>query len=71
MWFKNHEACQAITANQLYHMRCDKWPTSSSRHGEVGMEMFAMADVGSPQPRANLNNGHRESMCPLPCLGLP
>lgn len=35
-------------------MKCDIWLTSSSRHGELGINMFAMADVRSPQPWSSL-----------------
>lgn len=43
MWFKDHRACQAITANYLQHVKCELWLTSCSYCGEVGMNIFAIA----------------------------
>ena len=58
MWFKDHRACQAITANCLLHGKCDLQLTSCSRRGELGINGFAVAHQVLSTLGQSLNNGH-------------
>ena len=66
MWFKDHRACQAITANYLYQRKCDLLLTSCSHHGEVRINIFAVACQIPLTLGQSLDNGHRESTWSAP-----